>query len=170
MTPDKLKRLACLVVCGLLVTACSNGGGSSNRAPQIATIADATISANEASQPIAVAVSDRGAVNLIVSSDNLALIDAGAIAVDGDGADFTLVLTPIEGVLGVSNITVTATDAQGLSASRTFAVTVEPQQVGFAAFTRDVFADDANATPRDLNSRVISADAQNDAFADLLGQ
>ena len=79
-------------------------------------------------------------------------------------------LTPIEGVLGVSNITVTATDAQGLSASRTFAVTVEPQQLGFAAFTRDVFADDANATPRDLNSRVISADAQNDAFADLLGK
>ncbi len=151
----------------LLLAACG-GGGSSNRAPQLDGIADVDISANQASAAISVSVTDRGAVTLTATSDNPAVIGDDGIAISGSGTNFSLVLTPVSAALGSANITVTATDPGGLRDQTQFQVTVNRQQVSFQTFVRDVFADGANAAPRDINSRVFDADAQNDDFADLL--
>lgn len=47
---------------------------------------------------------------------------------------------------------------------------VEPPTMmpSFAAFTRTVFADDANAMPREVNNMQFNQDAADDDFADLL--
>ncbi len=162
------KHAALAVSFSLLLAACGGGGGSTNRAPQLNPVADVEISANEASAPIAVSVTDRGSVTLSASSDNPAVIDAGGITVNGSGSAFSLVLTPITAALGTANITLIATDAGGLTDQTQFQVTVNQQPVSYQGFVRAVFADDVNQSPRDINSRSFDADAQNDDFADLL--
>ena len=43
-----------------------------------------------------------------------------------------------------------------------------PAMQSFAAFVRTVFADDADATPRDINGLEFNQDAADDDFSDLL--
>ncbi|MEM7078703.1 MAG: hypothetical protein AAF513_08755 [Pseudomonadota bacterium] len=167
MSRSNLKSVCALLCLSLLTTACG-GGGSSNRAPQISSIDDVTISANEASAAISVDVVDRGAVSLTASSGDPGVISDAGIVVSGTGPTFSLVLTPMPDTLGNATITVVATDRGGLSDQTQFVVSVMPQQVSYRGFVRDVFADESNQPPRDVNSRVFDADAQDDDFADLL--
>ena len=162
-----VQQITMLASLSLMIAACG-GGGSSNRAPQLGDIADVEISANVASDTIGVSVTDRGPVTLNVTSDNPDVIANDGIDVNGAGANFSLVLTPVPAVIGSATITVTATDEGGLQDQTNFQVTVVQQQVSFQTFVRDVFADDLNQAPRDINSRTFDADAQNDDFADLL--
>jgi|TARA_R110002072_G_scaffold27543_23_gene89600 hypothetical protein len=43
-----------------------------------------------------------------------------------------------------------------------------PRLQSFSAFVRDVFADPADASPRDINDLEFVSDAEDDDFADLL--
>ncbi|MEM9620024.1 MAG: Ig-like domain-containing protein [Pseudomonadota bacterium] len=161
------KRLVCTVLVSLLVTACGSGG-SSNRPPVLSDIADIEISANETSAAVAVSVADRDAVTVVAVSDNIDVVPADGIVVNGAGTEFSLLLTPAAGALGNTTITITATDPGGLTDETQFLVNVVQQQVAFENFVRDVFNNDPSGSPRDINSRTFTNDALNDDFSDLL--
>ena len=71
------------------------------------------------------AASDGGALTYAARSS-----DTGLVAVHVTGGVLTVASTP-DGADGAATVTVTATDADGLSVTRTFEVTVEPMPAGF---------------------------------------
>ena len=61
------------------------------------------------------------------------------------------------------------TDADGLSAASTFVLSVEPQPQFIGEFTRSNFAGDEEGDPVLINAIAFDEDAEDDDFADLLG-
>ncbi|MEO1575267.1 MAG: hypothetical protein AAFU65_09950, partial [Pseudomonadota bacterium] len=106
-------------------------------------------------------------VTLTASSDNEALIPSERIELGGSGARRTLVVDPIEDVTGEATITVVATDAQGRSSERSFAVTVAPEQRSLHSFTRDSLSLAGDGAPQLINAVNFEEDAEHDDFADL---
>ena len=139
----------------ILVLSACGGNSSPNRPPQLASIADASIEANVSSYAISITASDRSD-NLtftVSSSDQNVIADAG-LALTSSGRSASLIISPVADTLGTATVSVTATDPGGLSDTVLFQITVVPQEgVSFNEFTRAVFADPANAVPRDINSR-----------------
>lgn len=166
-----------LLALGGLLAGC--GGGSSNRAPiapvnaapTVAAISDITVLGN-GSDSIAFAIDDdtTAAANLTVvaTSDAEQLLPQTGLALSGTGTSRTLDLAPALDELGSAGVTVTVTDAEGLSASASFIVSVIARDVPIAQFTRDLFAVDRDAEPTLVNALMLGNDAQNDGFEDLL--
>ncbi len=160
----------------ILALAVSGCGGSSSRAanqpPAITDVADQVLEANTSSGVLSVTVSDDitapAALLFAAVSDNDTLVPAAAINTAADGNIRTLTVTPTPSTLGSATITLTVRDADGLSAATSFLLTVNPQNVSFNQLLRDVFADDANAAPRDLNALQINGIENADDFTDLL--
>jgi hypothetical protein len=67
-----------------------------------------------------------GDLTVTVASSNPTLLPNGALALGGSGADRTLTLTPAAGQSGTATVTVTVADAGGLTATRSFTLTVTP--------------------------------------------
>ncbi len=111
-------------------------------APALTPIAVHTTLNNAASVPISFTVSGLNTVasdfNLVVTSSNGSIIPASAIQIGGTGATRTLTLTPAATALGVTNITVTASQG-GQSIGQTFQVNVVP-------FTAGIFSDSSGKT------------------------
>lgn len=164
-------KISLITMLVAVVSACGGGGSSStNVAPRLGVIADATLSANQPSDPIPVTVQDRGAQNATVtatSSDPSVVADSGLVVSGGSQGNFSLVVTPVADTLGMSTITVTATDAGGLSTQTTFQVTLAPQQVTFSEYFRSTFAADPSDAPADVNTREFN-DPGGDDYFDLL--
>ena len=89
------------------------------------------------------AASDGGALTYAARSS-----DAGLVAVHVAGGVLTVTSTP-DGAEGTATVTVTATDADGLSVTRTFEVTVEPMPAGFMRGWRRVLLTEAAPAERD---------------------
>lgn len=96
--------------------------------PTITGIAAQTIAEDNNTGNLAFTISDleTPTTNLVVtaSSSNPSLVLAGGITLGGSAGSRTVKVTPIANSNGVVNITVTVTDAAGLTASTVFAVTV----------------------------------------------
>jgi VCBS repeat-containing protein len=101
-----------------------------NAQPTISAVADVSIAQNTSTAPIAITVGDAetAAANLQVTaaSSNTGLIPLSGIVVSGTGANRTLVVTPVANATGSSTITLTVTDANGLTATEVFVVNVTP--------------------------------------------
>jgi parallel beta-helix repeat protein len=99
-----------------------------NTAPTISPIGDVTIAFNGTSGPIAFTVGDAetpaGSLVVTVSSSNNQLLPPEGLVLGGSGSDRTLGITPARKKFGTAVVTVTVTDAGGLSTSVSFTVTV----------------------------------------------
>lgn len=63
------------------------------------------------------------------TSSNLAVVPAASIVLGGTGVNRTIALTNLPGTPGVSTITLSVADAQGLVTTRSFGVTVTPPPI-----------------------------------------
>ena len=99
-----------------------------NEAPTIAAILAQTTQEDMATGAFAVTVGDAetavGLLTVTSTSSDLGVVAAGGIALGGSGADRTITLTPVPNASGTTTITVTVTDAGGLTATRSFVLTV----------------------------------------------
>lgn len=169
-------KLLGLGLIGLVLSACGGDGGNrapaANQPPTIGGVADQTIEANTSTVPAMVGLADDrtagGALVVAAAADNDDLLPVGSVVVSGGGASRSVVVTPRADRIGVANITLTVTDADGASATTTFALTVNRQNVSVAQLVRDVFAANENDLPRDINALQFTQDANDDDFNDLL--
>jgi hypothetical protein len=109
--------------------------------------------------PVTVTVTDLDDTTgtFVASSSNLTLLPNANLAFSGAGLTRTLTLTPSANASGTANVTVTFTDSGGLSASRTFTLTVSP--VNDAPTLAAIAAQSTNEdTP--LNVAVAAADVE----------
>lgn len=141
-----------------------------NRAPGISSIADTTVSANSENVEVSFSVNDDNTANsalvVTVSSDSPETIDNDGITVDGSDQLRNLVITPKPATTGAAVLTVSVTDAAGLTSETSFVLTVVPQQVLFDDIARSAFGANENATPISLNDKELADNAA--SFNDLL--
>lgn len=154
-----LSNLA-LAAFALSLTACGGGGGGSsasgppvaappppavNTAPTIADLAASqSVAQDSSSDLIAFNVSDAetpaSALNVTVESSDPQLIAPEAILLSGNDTSRALLLTPADGMAGTSTVTITATDAQGLSTQQSVDVTVTSEQRSFKEMVGTAYA------------------------------
>jgi len=136
-----------------------------NSVPTVSAVEDQTIQQDSATEPLAFVVGDveTAAEDLVVSveSDNPALVDAAGIIVAGDGADKTLIVTPLAGATGSANITISVTDGE-LVTTESFLLTVNEVVAGPTA-EADSFATDANS-PMSIEAAGVLANDVGDAL------
>ena len=99
-----------------------------NTAPTISDVSDQSTDEDTPTGAIAFTIGDAqtatSLLNLSSASSNTALVPNANIAFGGSGANRHVVITPAANQFGTSTITLTVTDAGGLSASDTFLLTV----------------------------------------------
>jgi subtilisin-like proprotein convertase family protein len=104
-----------------------------NAAPTISAIADQSVAFGGATGDIAFTVDDTdgpvGSISVTGTSGNTTLVPNSGIVISGTGATRTVRVTPVSGQAGSALITLTATDAQGGTSTRTFTVSVSANQV-----------------------------------------
>ncbi|MDX1405369.1 MAG: hypothetical protein R3192_12560 [Woeseiaceae bacterium] len=166
-----------LALTGLVIAGCGGSGSGPapaavNQAPTISAIPDQATMANQQSSAIGFTVTDEqtSALSITASSENQDVVTDQAIELGGSGANRTVRITPVIDTLGDSFITIFATDSQGLTASSSFLLTIEPQMLSMQQFVRDAFAKDADGEPGSVNAIDFQQDADGDDFADLLAQ
>ncbi len=101
---------------------------ASNAAPTITAVPDQTLSPTGATAALPFTVGDdttpAAALTVTATSSNPAVVPVANIALGGSGAGRTVTVAGPFAQPGTSVVTLTATDAQGLTATRSFAVTV----------------------------------------------
>ena len=99
-----------------------------NTAPTISDVSDQSTDEDTPTGAIAFTIGDAqtatSLLNLSSASSNTALVPNANIAFGGSGANRHVIITPAANQFGTSTITLTVTDAGGLSASDTFLLTV----------------------------------------------
>jgi len=123
---------------------------SVNDAPTISAITNQTIVENGATAtlPFTIGDAETPASGLTVTAvtSNASVIAASGLALSGTGASRTVRVAPLAGKYGVGYITLTVSDGS-LTASRTFAVTVNPlPKIASVGPTRQVIAPAAAGT------------------------
>jgi hypothetical protein len=172
---------AVLAATTLGLAACSSGSGygdgpppAANTAPVVAAITDQSADQDTVLGPISFGISDRetdgAALTITAAADGGSVFPADGIVLAGSGTTRTLTLTPLEGATGTANVTVTLTDPQGLSASRTFRVTVNARAASFRDATLGTFANSETDDPTPINGFTFAQDADDPAiFEPLIG-
>ena len=99
--------------------------------PVISTIPNQTILVNGVLGPINFTLTDETPASVVMSgvSSNQSLVINNKISFGGSGANRTLTVIPELGVNGVTTITLTATDASGLTDTEAFVLTVNARPV-----------------------------------------
>lgn len=144
-------RFSCsIAVTTLVVAACSGGGGGGNQgpppntAPTVAALSDVSINQDASTSALALNVTDQqspaSALTVTVSAADNILLPTQGIVLSGNAGAQSLTLTPAESATGSTMVTVTATDPQGLSASRSFNLSVNAVSASFTQFTKETFA------------------------------
>ncbi len=175
-------RILFCAVAALALTACGGGGdGRANPSPPVAKapptigkIDNVQTQALTASQPISITLSDdttpADALAIEVSSDAADIVSANAVLIQGAGNNRTLLIEPDGVSLGDARITITVTDQDALTASRSFVTTVLAKQVSFQTYSREIYDDAQTDTPRNVNLLSFDQDADTDGFIDLLSR
>lgn len=158
-----------------LLAACGGGNDArpvANQAPELSAIAAQEIVANSDSAPIGFTIADEtlAAIAVSASSDLPALLPDDGLAISGQQASRSLVITPTGDMTGVATVTINATDPLGRTGTTSFLVTVTAEQRSMQQFARDVFASSDDAPPVPINAVEFVQDADDDDFADLIGQ
>ena len=151
-------KIVSLTLFALTLAACDNDNSArTNVAPTISAVADVSIQANEQSGQIFFQVNDEftdpGLLEVTASSDNTTLINAQSFSFNVAGGNRSVQITPISELLGSSNITLTVSDADGLTSSTSFTVTVNQQMLDVGQFAVQLFNDSPNDSPRTFDSR-----------------
>jgi hypothetical protein len=98
-----------------------------NDPPAISTIANQTFAVGTVSPPVGFTIGDletaASVLSLQATSSNTDLLPASAVQVGGSGANRNLVITPVDGSLGSTTVSITVSDGE-LSTIREFIVTV----------------------------------------------
>lgn len=170
------KHLLLGLVTAAALTGC--GGGSDNPkpaqnlAPVLSAIADQSIIANQVEQTVAVSVADEdpATVTLDISADEKMLLPDADQKTRGQGSGLLAVLTPTPDESGQATVTVTATDAQGLTDSTRFMLTVVPEQKSMQEFVRTTIELAPDAEPELVNAVEFLQDAEEDDFSDLFAE
>jgi hypothetical protein len=144
-----------------------------NEAPVISEIADRTTDQDTVVSiefGVADSQTDAAQLALAATADGNGLFPADGVMLGGSGTARTLMLTPLEAATGIATISVTATDPQGMSSSRTFSVAVNAR----VASLRDVALASFAKAPTDevtpVNGFTFAQDADDPAaFDPLLG-
>ncbi len=174
-----MRPLFALAATAFAVAGCSGGGGdgsspSPDAPPTLSAIADLTLNQDTASAAIPFSVVDdrtaAASLAVTVSSSDTSLIPAEGITLAGTGTNRTLMITPIETSTGSATVSVTVADAAGLSATRTFQVSVAAVNVAFTSWAFEMFADTEGADSRSLLGFTLQNDADDrpEAFDPLL--
>jgi hypothetical protein len=172
---------AMLAAAPLVIAACSSNSydppvlppAMANEAPVISAIGDQTVDQDTVVSiefGVTDSQTDAAQLALVVMPDGSGVFAADGATLGGAGIARTLTLMPLEARTGTAMISVMATDPQGLSTSRTFAVTVNAR----AASLRDValasFAKSATDEVTAVNGLTFTQDADDPAaFEPLLG-
>jgi hypothetical protein len=113
-----------------------------NTAPQISDVGNQTVPQGSTTGALAFAVSDAqtaaGSLTVTAVSSNATLVPSSGITLGGAGGNRTVTVTPAAGQFGTAIITLTVTDAGGLTATDTFTVTVPPPPPNTAPGISDV--------------------------------
>lgn len=163
---------ALLAATTLVVAACSSGGGgtpppAANTAPVISALADRSVDQDSALGPIEVGITDSesaaDALTLTAAVDG-GVFPADGVVLAGAGATRTLSLTPLESATGAGNVTVTLRDPQGLTATRTFRVTVNARGASIRQSALSTFAKGETDEATVLNGYTFAQDADDPAI------
>ena len=160
----------------LVVLAAGCGRGSDAPAPEtaptVSAIADQSAAANQAGNAIAFSVSDEqvSSLSIAAASDNQNVVADAGLVLGGSGTSRTLAVTPVVDTTGVVLITITVTDSANLSASSSFMLTIEAEQLSLSAFVRSSFMTSKDDDPKLINAVEFDQDAGDDDFADLIAQ
>lgn len=114
-----------------------------NTAPQISDITNCVTAEDTPSATLAFTVADAetapGSLTLSRQSGNLTLVPLSGIVFGGSVSNRTVTVTPATNQTGSATITVTVTDAHGLSASDSFVISVSPVNDAPVASGQNVF-------------------------------
>jgi hypothetical protein len=167
-----------LLATAAVVTGCGGGGssgpapGPQNAAPTVSSISPQAINQDTSTQPLAFTVNDDGGVggvSVLVSSENSTLFPSYGLVLGGSGGSRTVTVMPAEDAIGSARVSVTAVDAQGMSTSVIFPVTVNAVTQSVASYTNSTFALMEGDTPVQVSGFTFVQDADDDAtFAPLL--
>ncbi|MEW4455928.1 Ig-like domain-containing protein [Bremerella sp. JC817] len=139
--------------------------GAENTVPTVTSVDDQTIDQDTATDPLVFTIGDAETAveELVVSveSDNAELVDPTGIILTGDGADKTLVVTPLAGATGSATITISVSDGEETTVE-TFVLTVNEVVLGPTA-EADSFGTDAN-TPLDVDASGVLTNDSGDAL------
>jgi hypothetical protein len=175
-----IKTELLLAATALAVAACGGGSGDdpytppANTAPTVSAIGDQSIAQDTSVSALAFAISDAesdaGALRVIATSSDTALLPAGNVVLGGSGANRTLKLTPAESATGSATVSLTVTDPQGQSTTRNFRLTVNAVLVSFTGWTTDTFAVAEDEASRAMLGFTLNSDADDNesAFSALL--
>lgn len=172
---------ALLAATTLVVAACGGdkgGGGmppaAANTAPLMSTIIDRSVD-QDTQLAINFGVTDResdvGTLMVTASADSTSVFPADALVLSGSGTTRTLTLTPLEATTGPTLVTLTLTDPQGLTATRTFRVTVNARAASMKNVALTTFAKAEGDEPTVVNGLTFDQDADDPAiFQPLIGE
>jgi hypothetical protein len=172
---------ALLAATTLVVAACGggNGGGDSpppaaNTPPVMSAIPDRSVDQDTA-LGIDVGITDResaaGTLTLSASADSAGVFPADSLVLGGSGTTRTLTLTPLEAATGSTAITLTLTDPQGASVTRTFHVNVNARTASMRSAALTTFAKAETDEPTAVNGLTFDQDADDPAiFQPLIGE
>lgn len=162
-----------LVTASLWLAGCGSSSDdpkpAENQAPKLSAIADQSITANQPDQSVGITLSDEqpGTVTLAVASDSETLLASDMLRTSGTGTGRLALITPVADESGQAMVTITATDAQGLTDATSFTLTVTPEQKSMHQFARATLDLDADDDPELINAVEFMQDADEDDFADL---
>jgi hypothetical protein len=101
-----------------------------NDLPTISTITDQTINEDAATDTLAFSVGDietpAASLKVTAASSNTSLIPVANVVLGGTGANRTVIVRPAANLSGTATITLTLTDANNGTSTRSFVVTVNP--------------------------------------------
>jgi hypothetical protein len=143
-----------------------------NAAPVISVITSKSENQDTAIGPIEFGVQDDATpanqLTVTATADGTSLFPADGLVLGGTGAVRNLTLTPLEAATGTANITITVADAQGVTAARSFAVTVNARNASLRDTALSTFAKSETAEATMLNGFTFADDANDPAIFDPL--
>lgn len=180
-------RKLTIVLLPLCLLGCSGGGGGGNavvappigqpappvvnQPPTIGAVADVQVNGNgqaNATVTIGDDLTAADALMLNAGADNAKLVPQDALTISTAGSQRSVAITPTVDELGVAQVSLTVTDAAGLTASTQFRVDVVAVQKSVALLAREMASADAEDEPTLLNTLDLLDDAEADDFTDLL--
>jgi hypothetical protein len=173
--------LVLLAATTLVVAACSSNSNddpymppaAGNTAPVISAVTDKISAQDTVVGPIDFGITDgESAVSTLTvaaTADANSVFPADGVMLTGSGATRSLTLTPLEAATGTTTISLTVTDPQGMSASRTFKVTVNARSASMRTTALDTFAKAEADDQTAVNGITFEQDADDPAvFAALI--
>ena len=168
-----MTRSIILLTLTTILVGCDSGGRESplvtlDNPPSVTSIPDQLGEVNRNLGPIAFTISDdltpTGLLLLTVSSEDTSVIQD--IIIGGSLNNRQLTIVPRQDQVGTTSVTLTVTDASGLSETVHFEVGFDLVDITFGRLARDVFAVSGNSEPTPINGfRVIAEETE---FNDLL--